>query len=38
MHGLSTSLQRGLITDKAHYVLDCLRSKARKTWEVVISV
>lgn len=38
MHGLSMSLQRGLITNQANDVLDCLRSKARNTQEVVISL
>lgn len=38
MHGLSMSLQRGLITNKANDVLDCLRRKARKTQEAVISL
>lgn len=38
MHRLSMSLQRGLTTSKVNDILDCLRSKARKTWEVVISL
>lgn len=38
MHGLSMSLQRGLITNKANDVLDCLRSKARNTQEVPTSL
>lgn len=38
MHGLSVSLQQGLTTNKANDVLDCLRSEARKTRDVVTSL
>jgi len=34
---VNMSLQHWLITNKANYVLDCIRSRARRTWEVIFS-
>lgn len=34
---LNMSLQHWPFTNKANYVVDCIRNRARRTWEVIIS-